>query len=324
MSEVVLDSCDPRDREAEIKELFTCSGKSAFTDVFDRTYRPRADQGLRSWFCSTDGQVVMHISVTPMRFVGGGHTQRCGLLSDLMVHEQHRDFWGPVRLLRKMLADVKRAGNLDFLITTSTADAEPLFKAGGFKPIGALRRYVLPLYRPYLGVTRLKSRSGLLAARPSVITQCDHNLLTSMCETGEYFRPEPTESFYGTRIPRMESLDGTWLRVSEKKEGDVPGFALLSREINGPQLLALADAFWNDGGVQLGRVVHSVANWARSQRFRRISLTTIQESRATHQLQRTGFVPREIRSLLLANQLSAVVPPPVEQWFLPGFALSGW
>src|SRR6185503_6604335 len=127
-------------REREIKELFAQSDRSQFAEIFDRTYRPRADHGLRSWFGSTGEQVVMHISVTPMRFVGGGHTQRCGLLSDLMVHEQHRDFWGPVRLLRKMLSDVKRGGQLDFLITTSTADAEPIFKAGGFKPFGTLRR----------------------------------------------------------------------------------------------------------------------------------------------------------------------------------------
>jgi hypothetical protein len=227
-------------------------------------------------------------------------------------------------MLRKMLSDLKRSGQPDFLITTSTADAEPIFKAGGFKPFGSLRRYSLPLYRLYLGVHRLKSGSGLLAARPRVLQDCDYDVLASQSDRADYLRPEPAATFYDTRIPRLESLDRNWLGVSGKREGESAGLALVSRVAHEPRLLALADAFWSDSGVRLGRVIHAAARWGRAQRFRRLALTTIEESRATRQLHRTGFVPREVRSALLLNQLTPAVPPPVDRWFLTGFALSGW
>jgi hypothetical protein len=323
MSEVALESCDPRDREGDLKDLFARSGKTGFAEVFDRTYRPRADNGLRSWIGVSGNQVVMHISVTPMRFRGGGRTLQGGLLSDLMVDDQHRDFWGPVRMLRKMLSDLKRGGQVDFLLTTSTPDAEPIFKAGGFKPFGTLRRYTLPLSWPYLAASRVRSGSGLLAARPRVVPKCDYAALASLSDGTEYLRPEPAATFYDTRIPRLESVDGTWLGVSGKRE-EGGGFALVSRVADAPQLLALADAFWSEVGTRLGRVAHAAAAWGRSQRFRRLGLTMIDESRATQQLKRAGFLARETRSSLLVNQLGSAAPPPVDRWFLTGFALSGW
>jgi hypothetical protein len=323
MSDLVVESCDPRDQEAGLKDLFFRSGKAEFAGVFDTVYRPRADRGLRSWIGLSGQQVVMHISVTPMRFLGSGRVLRGGVLGDLMVDDEHRDFWGPVRMLRKMLGDLKRSGQPDFLITSTTAEAEPLFKAGGFRPFGTLRRYSLPLHRAYLGVTRWKSGAGLRAARPRVLPECDYAALASMSDGAGYWRPEPVASFYDTRIPRMESVEGTWLGVPGK-EHDEAGIALLARDGTTPQLLAFADAFWSDGDARLRRVTHSAAGWARAQRFSKLVLTTIAESRATRQLERTGFLGREVRSSLLVNQLTPEAPPPVEDWFLTGFALSGW
>jgi hypothetical protein len=156
-----------------------------------------------------------------------------------------------------------------------------------------------------------------------VLEKCDYAALASMSNASDYWRPEPAAVFYDSRIPRMESVEGTWLSVPGKERDDA-GCVLLARDGASPHLTAFADAFWSDGGTRLGRVAHAAAGWARARRFRKLALTTIAESRATRLLERTGFVPREVRSTLLVNRLSQVEPPPVEDWFLTGFALSGW
>jgi hypothetical protein len=323
MSELVLASCDPRDREVGLKELFARNGKPSFASVFDKLYRPRADHGLRSWFGIDGERIVMHISVTPMRFVSGDRVVKGGVLGDLMVDDQHRDFWGPVRMLRQLITDLKRTGQADFLITTTTADAEPIFKASGFKPHGLLRRFVLPVNLPYLGFFKLKSRGRLRANRPRVLPRCDYSALPTSSGGVEAFRPEPAASFYDTHIPRLAFADGTWLTVPGSN-GQGAGYALVSRSAQLPGDLSLADAFWSDRSVSLGQVMHAAAGWARKQHFRKLRVTTLKESRAARQLTQAGFVPRQILSYLLVNQLTAVELPPVDHWFLTSFALSSW
>src|SRR5688572_4396745 len=238
MSQLALELCDPRDREAEIKDLFARNDRVGFDAVFERAYRKRAEHGLRSWIGLADNQAVMHISVTPMPFAGGGRTMMCGVLGDLMVDASHRDFWAPVRLMRKMVSDLKRAGEIDCLMTTTVADAESVFKAGGFKTFGSFRRYVLPLSRPYLTFARIRSRVSLRRAKPDTF----HDLERARPATPElagYLRPVTNAAFYETRIPRSEFSDGTWLAVEEKRKSPA-GWALLSRSQDVPEV-QLAD-----------------------------------------------------------------------------------
>lgn len=320
MTELAVELCDPRERETEITRLFARNGQPAFGAVFDRAYRRRAERGLRSWVGMSGEQAVMHISVTPLRFTDGARTLTCGVLGDLMVDESHRDFWAPVRLLRRMVSDLKRAGEVDFLFTTTVADAQPVFKAGGFKPFGTLRRYVLPLARPYLGVARLRGRVAHRRAIPSASHLPDNGVLTF--QGGSHWRLKADAEYYDTRIPRAEFTDGTWLAVGGSN-GGAGGWALLSRNGKLPEM-ALADAFWSEEGVRLGEVVHAAGRWARAQRYNKLTLTTIAESHVARQLERAGWFARDVRSTLLIQQLGKVAPPPVEQWFLPGFALSSW
>jgi hypothetical protein len=320
MSELVFEQCDPRDRETELKDLFARNGKAVFADVFDRAYRHRAEHGQRSWIALQDGRAVMHISVTPLRFVGGGRSQIGAVLSDLMVDDGYRDFWAPVRLLRKMVSDIKKAGEIDFLLTTTTTEAETVFKAGGFKPFGTLRRYVLPLSRLYLGFARLRARVGRSRAHQSGFQEWERENSILPQNVGPW-RPLPDAVFYETRIPRLEFTDGKWLSVNAN--GSAPGWALMARNPDYHEL-RLADAFWDDQGVGLGEVVHAAARWGTTQRFKKLAIGTVQESRVAGQLERFGFFARDVRSLLLIHQLSPNKPPPVEDWFLLGFALSGW
>ena len=321
MSELTIEACDPREREAEIKGLFARSGQLEFDRVFERAYRRRADQGLRSWIGMVDGKAIMHVGVTPVQFSGAGSSQTVGILSDLMVDEAHRDFWAPVKLLRRMVQDIKRSGEMQTLISTTVSDAEAVFKAAGFKGFGTLRRYVLPLSKPYLMARRITRGVHSCQALPSDFFDQRGDASIPMPESAPHWRPRTDAVFYATRVPRTEFADATWLAVAGGN-GHGPGWAMLSRNTMLPEL-GIGDLFWNPD-VRVGELVHAAARWGSAQQFPKLTITTVQETSVAQQLERAGFFARDYRSSLLVNQLGPSAPPPVSDWFLPGFALSTW
>jgi hypothetical protein len=253
-----------------------------------------------------------------MPFTGMGKTLMGGVLGDLMVAESHRDFWAPVRLLRTMIGDLKRAGEIDFLFTTTVADAQPVFKAGGFKPFGTLRRYVMPVVLPYLAYARLKSKV-LRVGKARAIAPQDQAVSTVLHAPG-YWRPQTDGEFFDSRIPRYEFADATWLRMDSAR---LRATAVVSRHAELPES-NLADAGWQDEKTDVPRVILAAAGWSRRSGFRKFTATTLHESRFARHLERSGFFPREMRSTLLVNVLTRNEVPPVEDWFLTGFPLSTW
>ncbi|HET9440574.1 MAG TPA: hypothetical protein VFO52_10405 [Longimicrobiales bacterium] len=314
MSEIVVDICDPRAHETELKELFARNGKPGFDAAFDRVYRVRAGQGMRSWIGRVDGRAVSHIAVTPMRFGGAGQIRLGGVMGDLMVDEAHRDFWAPVRLLRKMVADLKREGVTEFLVTTSVPDAESVFKAGGFKPFGTLHRYVMPLFLPFLLFKRVTS--GQLRAPRARVLAGAGRATPRVDEGAPRFRPITTPAFYDERIPRSDWADLTWLNLTSDSD------ALVSRHSTDPEL-RLVDAFGADARA-LRAALQAAARWGRKQRLKKFAATTLKESALAGELKRAGFLERDFRSTLLVQKLGAAPLPPVADWFLLEFALSSW
>lgn len=315
---VVVEQCDPRVRAAEILDLFARHEQSQFEAAFDRAYRTRAGHGLRSWLGTLDGETVMHVSVSPIRFRRGDQTLVAGVMGDLLVAEAQRDFWAPVRLLRQVVADLKREGEVDFLLTTTTSDAETVFKAGGFKPYGHLRRYVLPLNRAYLQLARLRSRAPRMRAESEAAMPTDPATLA--LGAADLWRPEARSEFYETRFAREEYLDQNWLRVSS--DDGTPAPRVLLCRMRGMPEIGFADAIWSGRTDSLAGPILGAAGWARANRFPRMVATALHESRATGALVRAGFVPRGVRSSLLVNNLRTA--PPAEDILLTGFSLSSW
>ena len=315
MTELVVESCDPSSREEQIKELFARNGQPQFAAAFDRAYRARAAIGLRSWLGRLGDRLVMHVSVSPVRFRLGDRTVLCGVMGDLMVEEAQRDFWAPVRLLRTVVADLKKEGHFDFLLTTTTSEAEAVFKAAGYKPYGSLRRFVLPLNAAYLTFASMRGRVPRLAVSGTGARRAD----ASGVDADGLWRPEPTDEYYGTRLAREEFREGTWLTIGEK--AGATGSVLLSTQEN-PHELNFADAFWSGGPAGLAPVSLAAARWARRQKMKRLSATILAESRAATQLVRAGFIPRAIRSTMLVQKLRAV--PPADDLLLTGLSLSSW
>src|SRR5687768_9332403 len=107
MADLQIERCLPSSRAEGIHALFERSGKTDFARVFERAYRPRESDGLRSWIGTSGGAVVLHISVSPQRFENGAQIFTGGLMGDLMSDEAHRDFWSPIKLARRVVADIK-------------------------------------------------------------------------------------------------------------------------------------------------------------------------------------------------------------------------
>lgn len=317
---MIVESFNPEKIADEVCDLFARNGQPEFASVFERAYRARAEEGLRSWIARVDGRVVMHVSVAPMRFHSGEHSAEGGVLGDLMVDEAYRDFWGPVRLIRTMVQGLKRDGAMRFLFTSATKEAETVFKAGGFKPFGQLRRYVIPTSAPYLTFRRmlafLPRRVRRYVAVPDPTDSIFHTL-----SSPPYWRPEINASYIRTRIPRSGYADGTWVTLSDR-QGEEIGRGLSSRHAVLREA-TLADAFWIPDSGGLPEVALAVASHARSRGLRTLSVTILDGTAVARDLKKAGFFPRPPFGELLMNPLHEQ-PAPAEDWFLTGFVLSGW
>jgi hypothetical protein len=323
MSDVVVQRCDPRSRADQIKALFARNGQPKFDAVFERAYLPRAEHGLQSWVGIVGDQVVMHISVSPQSFGDGTRTMMGGLLGDLMADAAYRDFWSPLRLLRTMVADLKREGRLEFLLTTSIRLSESLFKAGGFRVIGRFRRFVFPLWAPYVRASRLWTRARARVITPASLDDLEFVRLLPSLRSGGLWRAHACSDFYATRIPRVGYADGVWLRVRNGGAATQPAWGLVCRHSTWPEL-RLPDAYWRGDTPSLADIVLAAARWGRAQGMRKLATTTLAESRLAAQLRGAGFVPRSYAAAVMLQNLGPRDPPPVTDWFLTEFVGTAW
>lgn len=320
MADLTLERCLPSACAAEIQALFTRAGQPEFSSVFDRVYRVREKLGMRSWVARENNDVVLHISAAPEPFSHGSRTVKGALLADLMADPTHRDFWGPIKLARKMVSDIRAEGATDFIATSYLPAAEGVFRAAGFKQFAVVRRHVMPLIWPYPLVRRLllRQRVPRLTAVPFRDGRSEIDL-SDLASPG-CFRPLATPEYFGTRMPRLEYPSGTWLLAGEAASPDA--VVLVSPK---PTELIIADVLWRDENVSLAGVLASVSRWAARSGNRRLTITTMEQSRLGEAARRAGFLPRPETYTLLLLPISApaVIPPP-ERWCFTPFVLTAW
>lgn len=328
MTTFVIERCNPLERADEIRELFARNGHPEFDAVFERAYRPRAATGLKSWIARADGRAVMHISVYPVTFEKGpaspgaeSTTTTGGVLGDLMVDEAHRDFWAPVRLVRSMLSDVRREGHIRFLFTTATGDSHPVFKAGGFKPFGEIRRYVTPTHAPWIGMSRLRTRIFRRRRTVSALDDSRIDALLPTLSSGAYWRPRVDAAYFTRGIPRLDFADGAWIR-SENSDRELLAMGMFSRH-GKLREATIADAFWSGRSRGLAEAALAGAAHARANGYSSLSVTMLDGAGTANELKRAGFFERPAAGDLLVNALHEA-PAPVHDWFLTGFFLSSW
>lgn len=319
MADFVLEKCRPSERAAEIKSLFARAGEPAFATLFDQAYLPRELSGLRSWIGVAENKAILHMSVGLERFSDGRITLTAGVLGDLMADPDHRDLWGPIKLVRRAVADLRKDANVDFLLTYYTPAAEAVFRASGFKPYLTLRRHVFPLFRPYILVRRLKHRRALprLTAVPFSDNAVDARRSELLSPSA--FRPITNRTYFATRMPRVLYPTGTWLLAGNPEAPE----AMVLVSPRTPKELVVADVLWRSTKIPLATIMLAVARWARHS-YQRLTLTTIESSILSLAAQQAGFLIRPERHTVMLLATSSAAVPPAEQWSFTPFVLTSW
>lgn len=320
MADLTIAHCRPSEQSPAIHDLFTRSGEPDFATVFRAVYQVREPLGLRSWVGMLDGRAVLHISLSLERFAGLGAALTAGLPGDLMTDAAHRDFWHPLKLVRRMVADVRATGSADFLLTTYVPAAEGVFKAAGFRPFLAVQRYVMPLQWPYPLLRRLLHGERVRDLSAVPFRDGAEVRLDALASPGS-FRPVPGPAFYATRMPRRQYPQGTWLLTGAP---DMPTAAVLVSPQEGGELL-IADVLWHEAEPALAGVLSAVARWGARHGHRRLSISTVPGSLLAAAARRAGML---VRPGFHRVMLLPVVPldriPPAEQWAFTPFVLTGW
>lgn len=321
MPDLVLERVLPSARAEQILTLFSRAGQPEFSAVYDRMYRVRERLGLHSWIGMEGDRAVLHVSLSPEPFSDGTRTIICGLPGDLMADETHRQFWHPVKLVRRMVSDARAQRAADFMLTSYVPAAEGIFRAAGFRHFADVHRHVLPLVWPYLFLRRLLhgERRPALTAMPFDDERI--SAVLAQLRSSDTFRPVPTRDFYLTRMPRMEYPAGTWLVAGDLRSPDAA--VLVSRKSD--REVAIADALWRDAAVPLAGMLSSVARWATKQGHRTMTMMTITGSPLSHAAVQAGFFVRpQPHTMMILPLAEAVEIPPPDRWTFTPFVLTSW
>lgn len=327
MSRVLsIQRCDSLAWAGEIKALFERNGRPEFVQFFDRAYPLAAAAGGSSWLVrDASGAVVQHIAIFPRLFRHPTGKWRGGLLVDLMSDARHRNFFTAAQLCRQMVADVRASAEFDFLYTDPTPPAVGVLKAAGFRLVGTLRRFVLPLGRLYLLVQRLRCGvRRLTVEHASGRGDLERTHVLEALRACPYFRAERSMALYASREPADGMIE--WLVARVPGAGGQPA-ALAALDPNPRRrVLTCLDLLWDHQRVATQSILHALARSAHERGFRRLGLWTLADSRFAAMARGCGFLPRSdvLPVLLLEVGGGTTVLPPMEEWLLMHIDGSAW
>ena len=137
---------DPVEHEAALKALMTEHGIPWFAEFFDRGYRTLTADGGASWVGFDDAdRIQMSMTQFMHRFQFCGQPIRASATGNVMVAPLYRTFFPAVALFRRMLADSRDRGDVDFVYGDPTPGAVAVCKAVKMDHVGDLDRLVLPI-----------------------------------------------------------------------------------------------------------------------------------------------------------------------------------
>lgn len=320
---VTVERCSGLSHADEVKALFARNDRPGFAAFFDRNYGLSASTGGGSWIARDDkGTVVMHVAVFPRNFRAADRVVRVGLVGDLMADADFRNFWNPMQLFRRTIADLRRDGDFDCLYSDPSPNAVAIVLAAGFRPFGDLQRFALPLFEPYLALRALAAprpnpalyadvREGMSPEVPSEV---------SFPPPSGHFLADRTVEFYASRV----SAEGATRHVGIHcaRTGTAMAGALVRSD---DRLLNVLDLRWNERQTSSAAALLALGAAARRSGFRRVSLMTLVGSRLSEQVRAAGFLAREVvQPIHLLPLQTSVTIPPAAQWVLSTADGSAW
>jgi hypothetical protein len=323
-----IERCDSVAHEEEIKALFLRNERPTFPAFFDRAYPYAVSAGGASWVARNGpGGIVGHQAVFPRVFRDAQRVVRAALLVDNLFDPGHRNFWSAVELCRRTLADLREAGSFAFAYTDATPPSHAVLRAAGFTTIGTFQRFVLPLHPVYLGFFRIWSRP-----KPLVVARLDGLREASVAEAlralppGAQFRGERSLELYATRLGGDTIPGWQWLLLRPERDPGTPVAALvLTTRPPGRAGLTVVDVLWDEARVSATSVLHAVAQTARADGLKELSMVTLAESRLARCLERCGFIQRHDALPLVAHLIREdAALPPVQDWLMTYFDGSTW
>ena len=308
---------DPREHAAEITQLFVAHERREFPAFFDRAYRDAPVPGCTSWIgCDEDHRVQAYIAQLPAQFRLGGRAIRSALLANLMVAERYRSFWPAFALVRRVVRDAKESGTVDFLYADPNEPAQGVLQAAGFRPVGALQRFLLPLRDVRRGVDagiRLYNLIARWRAKPTPLVLTERRGLEP---------PEPLEAaspvdpaslgpvrratLYRRRLSGYPGPSDAWYRFSTPRSPQVATAEALVRTPDGEGGRATVWMLACEQVALLRSVLLALAQRLRDAGATGLHVWVMAGSRAAQEARRAGFLPREDRIPIMALPLTAL------------------
>jgi len=319
--------CNPLEVEEELKGLFVDGDTPGFVPFFDHSYPQIVSMGGGSVIArDADGKLVMHLAVFPRIFRSGNSRVRAGLLGDLMVSREYRDFWSPIGFFREAVQMLQNGGDYRFLITDPGKSSLALVRAAGFDVLDSLQRFVFPLVPGWLTVTSLRVPVEKLEAEriPWVGGEADF-LQQGSFDCGEAFRVERTSDFYASRRWASLTDESEWIALRSPDGDGTPVAMVLSTPFPDHRTLGLMDIHWDESRVSAESVLQGCLVTARHSGFRKVSVMVTEQSKVAGALRSSGFIPREDEQILLIRTLEDDLElPPSEEWLLTWIDRSAW
>ncbi|HEV8400343.1 MAG TPA: hypothetical protein VGQ18_10970 [Gemmatimonadales bacterium] len=316
--ELTFAPVNPLECSEEIKALFLAHERPEFPAFFDRTYPDAVRDGAVSCVGRDEtGRLCAHIAHFPRPFRLGDRVVRASLLANLMVAKEHRTLWPALKLVRSLVNDCKLSASIDFLYGDPNEAALSILRAIGFRPAGALRRFVAPiadgnavvdlgigmyqLLQTFRGPTmelEVRSHRAIdLAAGPNIGDPAEPGSLS----------PAPRPEVYRHRLPGYPGAGDRWYTFHRRKGSD-PVAAALVREPDGDGVgLAVVGALQGTSPSLLTPVLLGLMRTLRraGRGIERLELSVMGESRVAAAVQRAGFVQREEQIPVVAMPLTA-------------------
>jgi hypothetical protein len=314
---LTINRVNPLEYANGIKQLFLAHERPEFAAFFDRAYPDAVAAGATSWVgLDEDGCVRAHIAQFPHEFLFGRRTVRGSLLVNVMVAKQYRTFWPALTLVRRALNDSKQAGSVDFIYTDPNESALAILRAAGFRPVGALRRFVLPLtdgrrsvdlaIRLYHLVGRWRARTPPLVLIEKRAGELEEALERAPSERDvRSLLPVRGVSLYRRRLAGYPGPGDCWYTFHSPDSRDA---AIGRTLVRGPDSrgLAVVCVLECEPVTLLSSVLVTLAHRLRHNGAAWLEICVMAESQAASEVRRAGFLPRQERTPVVALPLTAL------------------